>query len=117
MRQAGVRSIAEKFLCDPKFTRSRSKRLLSDKYNDERRKLISDKASLDFTPGSVEGFGSVIKLRRQEAAGAVAPWAQASRPSAGSAKVRGDTVHSTSRPGRQHDLGDPLGRLAANRRR
>ena len=50
----------------PSSTKSRSRRLLSDAYNDERRKLISDKASLDFTPGSVEGFGAVVKLRRAE---------------------------------------------------
>ncbi|HET9584233.1 MAG TPA: gamma-glutamyltransferase, partial [Bradyrhizobium sp.] len=55
----------EKFYGDPKFTEIPIATLLSDAYNDERRKLISrDKASLDFIPGSVEGFGSVVKLRR-----------------------------------------------------
>jgi gamma-glutamyltranspeptidase/glutathione hydrolase len=56
----------EKFYGDPKFTEIPIETLLSDAYNDERRKLISDRASLDFIPGSVEGFGSVVKLRRQE---------------------------------------------------
>jgi gamma-glutamyltranspeptidase/glutathione hydrolase len=56
----------EKFYGDPKFTDVPIATLLSDAYNDERRKLISDKASLDFVPGSVEGFGGVVKLRRQE---------------------------------------------------
>ena len=57
----------EKFYGDPKFTDIPIATLLSDAYNDERRKLISrDKASLDFLPGSVEGFGSVVKLRRAE---------------------------------------------------
>jgi gamma-glutamyltranspeptidase / glutathione hydrolase len=57
----------EKFYGDPNFGEIPIATLLSDAYNDERRKLISkDKASLDFVPGSVEGFGSVVKLRRQE---------------------------------------------------
>src|ERR1700716_3487366 len=57
----------EKFYGDPKFTDIPIATLLSDAYNDERRKLISrDKASLDFVHGSVEGFGSVVKLRRAE---------------------------------------------------
>src|SRR5712675_1116542 len=56
----------EKFYGDPNFGAIPIATLLSDAYNDERRKLISEKASLDFLPGSVEGFGSVVKLRRQE---------------------------------------------------
>src|SRR5260370_17220831 len=57
----------EKFYGDPKFTEIPIATLLSDAYNDERRKLISrGKASLDFVPGSVEGFGSVVKLRLPE---------------------------------------------------
>src|ERR1700687_4887465 len=56
----------EKFYGDPNFTEIPIATLLSDAYNDERRKLISEKASLDLVPGSVEGFGSVVKLRRQE---------------------------------------------------
>ena len=46
----------EKFYGDPKFTEIPIATLLSDTYNDERRKLISEKASLEFIPGSVEGF-------------------------------------------------------------
>src|SRR6201995_5174798 len=85
----------EKFYGDPKFTEIPIATLLSDAYNDERRKLISkDKASLDFLPGSVEGFGSVVKLRRaeghREAVGAMG----AGEPTVGRfGEVRGDTVH------------------------
>ena len=85
----------EKFYGDPKFTDIPIATLLSDAYNDERRKLISrDKASLDFIPGSVEGFGSVVKLRRaeghREAVGAMG----AGEPTVGRfGEVRGDTVH------------------------
>ena len=85
----------EKFYGDPKFTEIPIATLLSDAYNDERRKLISrDKASLDFVPGSVEGFGAVVKLRRaeghREAVGAMG----AGEPTVGRfGEVRGDTVH------------------------
>src|SRR6204780_3076430 len=84
----------EKFYGDPKFTEIPIATLLSDAYNDERRKLISEKASLDFLPGSVEGFGSVVKLRRaeghREAVGAMG----AGEPTVGRfGEVRGDTVH------------------------
>src|SRR6202047_1653853 len=43
----------EKFYGDPKFVEVPIATLLSNAYNDERRKLISEKASLDFLPGSV----------------------------------------------------------------
>jgi gamma-glutamyltranspeptidase / glutathione hydrolase len=84
----------EKFYGDPNFNEIPIQTLLSDAYNDERRKLISDKASLDFVPGSVEGFGAVVKLRRaeghREAVGAMG----AGEPTVGRfGEVRGDTVH------------------------
>jgi gamma-glutamyltranspeptidase/glutathione hydrolase len=84
----------EKFYGDPEFNEIPIQTLLSDAYNDERRKLISEKASLDFIPGSVEGFGSVVKLRRaeghREAVGAMG----AGEPTVGRfGEVRGDTVH------------------------
>ncbi|MCA6110106.1 gamma-glutamyltransferase family protein [Bradyrhizobium cenepequi] len=85
----------ETFYGDPNFTEIPIETLLSDAYNDERRKLISkDRASLDFIPGSVEGFGAVVKLRRaeghREAVGAMG----AGEPTVGRfGEVRGDTVH------------------------
>jgi gamma-glutamyltranspeptidase / glutathione hydrolase len=83
------------FYGDPSFTEIPIQTLLSDAYNDTRRKLISkDKASLDFVPGSVEGYGAVVKLRRaegqREAVGALG----AGEPTVGRfGEVRGDTVH------------------------
>ena len=115
MRQARLMPTARNSTAIPNSTRSRSQTLLSDAYNDERRKLISDKASLDFTPGSVEGFGAVVKLRRaegqREAVGAMG----AGEPTVGRfGEVRGDTVHfDIIDTRRQHDLGDAVGRLAA----
>lgn len=84
----------EKFYGDPKFNEIPIGTLLSDAYNDERRKLITDKASLDLLPGSVEGFGGEVKLRRaegqREAVGALG----AGEPTVGRfGEVRGDTVH------------------------
>lgn len=84
----------EKFYGDPKFNEIPVPTLLSDAYNDERRKLVTDRASLDFRPGTVEGYGGVVKLRRaegqREAVGALG----AGEPTVGRfGEVRGDTVH------------------------
>jgi len=84
----------EKFYGDPKFSEIPIGTLLSDAYNDERRKLVTDKASLDLRPGAIEGLGGVVKLRRaegqREAVGALG----AGEPTVGRfGEVRGDTVH------------------------
>jgi len=84
----------EKFYGDPKFNEIPIETLLSDEYNDARRKLITDKASLEFRPGDVGSFGSVVKQRaqegRREAVGAMG----AGEPTVGRfGEVRGDTVH------------------------
>jgi gamma-glutamyltranspeptidase/glutathione hydrolase len=84
----------EKFYGDPKFNEIPIATLLSDAYNDERRKLMTGAASLEFRPGSVEGFGSVIEQRTvqggREAVGAMG----AGEPTVGRfGEVRGDTVH------------------------
>jgi gamma-glutamyltranspeptidase/glutathione hydrolase len=87
----------EKFYGDPKFTEIPIATLLSDAYNDERRKLISDKASLDFLPGSVEGFGSWSNCAaRKVTARRSAPWAPANPPSAASARCAATPCISTS---------------------
>ncbi|HEY8333201.1 MAG TPA: gamma-glutamyltransferase family protein [Tardiphaga sp.] len=84
----------EKFYGDPDFTEIPIAMLLSDEYNDARRKLITDRASLEFRPGSVEGFGALVAQRTQaggcEAVGAMG----AGEPTVGRfGEVRGDTVH------------------------
>ncbi|EJN11201.1 gamma-glutamyltransferase [Bradyrhizobium sp. YR681] len=84
----------EKFYGDPKFSEIPIATLLSDAYNDDRRKLVTDRASLDLRPGAIEGFGGVVKLRRaegqREAVGALG----AGEPTVGRfGEVRGDTVH------------------------
>jgi gamma-glutamyltranspeptidase / glutathione hydrolase len=90
----------EVFYGDPDFVKVPMATLLSDAYNNERRKLISDKASLELRPGSIEGFGAVVKLRRDPvplAAGAGEPTVGrlgAGEPTVGRmGATRGDTVH------------------------
>jgi gamma-glutamyltranspeptidase/glutathione hydrolase len=89
----------EAFYGDPDFVKVPMATLLSDAYNAERRKLIGDKASLELRPGSIEGFGAVIKLRRDapQAAGAGEPTVGrlgAGEPTVGKlGTMRGDTVH------------------------
>src|SRR5579862_4907081 len=90
----------EVFYGDPDFVDVPMATLLSDAYNAERRKLVTDKASLEQRPGSTEGFGAVVKLRRDAgplAAGAGEPTVGrlgAGEPTVGRmGNTRGDTVH------------------------
>jgi gamma-glutamyltranspeptidase / glutathione hydrolase len=84
----------EKFYGDPDFVTVPMETLLSDAYNDERRKLIHHTASLELRPGSVEGFGAVVKLRRAEGARDAVGAMGAGEPTVGRlGEVRGDTVH------------------------
>ena len=84
----------EKFYGDPDFVTVPVETLLSDAYNDERRKLIHHNASLDLRPGSVEGFGAVVELRRAEGAREAVGAMGAGEPTVGRfGEMRGDTVH------------------------
>jgi gamma-glutamyltranspeptidase/glutathione hydrolase len=87
----------EKFYGDPEFEQVPMETLLSDAYNEERRKLIHHTASLELRPGSVEGFGAVIKLKPPPRAGEgreEAAVAGAGEPTVGKlGEMRGDTVH------------------------
>jgi gamma-glutamyltranspeptidase / glutathione hydrolase len=80
----------EAFYGDPDFVEVPIATLLSDAYNAARRKLVADEASLELHPGSIEGFGAVVKLRRQS----VPLAAGAGEPTVGRlGGTRGDTVH------------------------
>ncbi|HUI94656.1 MAG TPA: gamma-glutamyltransferase family protein [Xanthobacteraceae bacterium] len=84
----------EKFYGDPKFAEIPVKTLLSDPYNDARRKLVAGTASHELLPGSVEGFGAVVKLRRAEGAREAVGAMGAGEPTVGRlGEVTGDTVH------------------------
>jgi len=84
----------EKFYGDPDFVTVPVETLLSDAYNDERRKLIHHNASLELRPGSVEGFGAVVELKRAEGAREAVGAMGAGEPTVGRfGEMRGDTVH------------------------
>jgi gamma-glutamyltranspeptidase / glutathione hydrolase len=92
----------ETFYGDPDFVEVPMATLLSDAYNAERRKLVTDKASLELRPGSIAGFGAVVKLRRESPAGSAPAGAGeptvgrlgAGEPTVGKmGSMRGDTVH------------------------
>jgi gamma-glutamyltranspeptidase/glutathione hydrolase len=81
----------EKFYGDPDFVEVPFPTLLSDAYNVERRKLVTDKASMELRPGSVEGFGAIVKMT--PGAKLVAGMG-AGEPTVGRmGEVVGDTVH------------------------
>ncbi len=81
----------EKFYGDPDFAEVPIETLLSDAYNDERRKLVHHTASLDLRPGSVEGFGAVVKLKT---GAKIVAGMGAGEPTVGRmGEVVGDTVH------------------------
>jgi gamma-glutamyltranspeptidase/glutathione hydrolase len=84
----------EKFYGDPDFVEVPMATLLSDAYNDERRKLVGEDASLELRPGSVAGFGAVVKLRRAEGERRAVGGMGAGEPTVGRlGEMRGDTVH------------------------
>lgn len=84
----------ESFYGDPDWVDVPIETLLSDAYNAERRRLVTDKASLELRPGSVAGFGGVVTLRRAEGPRASVGALGAGEPTVGRlGEVVGDTVH------------------------
>jgi gamma-glutamyltranspeptidase/glutathione hydrolase len=89
------------FYGDPDFVEVPTATLLSDTYNAARRKLVTDTASLELRPGSIEGYRAVVKLfrERKQAAAAGAGEPTVGRLGTGEPTVgrlggtRGDTVH------------------------
>jgi gamma-glutamyltranspeptidase/glutathione hydrolase len=103
----------ETFYGDPDFVAVPMETLLSDAYNGERRKLVTDRGSLELRPGTIKGYGKRLDLRM---AGGQHVGAGAGEPTVGRAwthdeqadpsltavegasisrdgAVRGDTVH------------------------
>ncbi len=84
----------EAFYGDPDFVKVPIETLLSDKYNAERRKLITDKASLELRPGTLAGFGGKVDMRREDGPRAAVGSLGAGEPTVGRVgEVIGDTVH------------------------
>jgi gamma-glutamyltranspeptidase/glutathione hydrolase len=73
----------ETFYGDPKFVQVPVDVLLSDAYNAERRKLITDRASLELRPGTVPGFGKRLAVRLAEGARAAVDGSGAGEPTVG----------------------------------
>ncbi|HVY56430.1 MAG TPA: gamma-glutamyltransferase family protein, partial [Xanthobacteraceae bacterium] len=84
----------ETFYGDPKFAEVPIGMLLSDSYNAERRKLISQTASLELRPGTIPGYGATVSVRREEGRRAAVGSLGAGEPTVGRlGEVVGDTVH------------------------
>jgi gamma-glutamyltranspeptidase/glutathione hydrolase len=84
----------EIFYGDPDVVEVPMATLLSDTYNAARRKLVTERASHELRPGSVEGFGAVVKLRRAEDAREAFAAFGAGEPTVGRlGEAVGDTVH------------------------
>ena len=84
----------EAFYGDPDFVKVPIETLLSDEYNIERRKLISDRASLELRPGELDGFGGAVQMHRAEGPRLAVGALGAGEPTVGRlGEVAGDTVH------------------------
>ncbi len=85
----------EKFYGDPEFAKVPMDVLLSDAYNDARRKLVTERASLELRPGDVPGFGAKRILVGDGAGGAGAGAGEpgAVLDAALNKGARSDTVH------------------------
>jgi gamma-glutamyltranspeptidase / glutathione hydrolase len=73
----------ETFYGDPEFVKVPVEVLLSDAYNAERRKLITDRASLEQRPGAIPGFGKRLEVRLAEGTRAAVSSSGAGEPTVG----------------------------------
>ena len=73
----------DKFYGDPKFVDVPIEALLSDAYNDARRKLITREASHEIRPGAIEGFGKAMGVRLADGARAAVAASGAGEPTVG----------------------------------
>src|ERR1700738_3104824 len=71
------------FYGDPKFVDVPIEALLSGAYNEQRRKLVTDQASLEIRPGSIEGFGKIMKARLADGSRAAVANSGAGEPTVG----------------------------------
>ncbi|MBL4720077.1 MAG: gamma-glutamyltransferase family protein, partial [Alphaproteobacteria bacterium] len=87
----------EAFYGDPNFVETPMDTLLSDDYNRARRELIDmDRASLEFRPGEIEGYGGAVDYAAHVAAAGDDKYAKfgIGEPTVGKqSQVRGDTCH------------------------
>jgi gamma-glutamyltranspeptidase/glutathione hydrolase len=82
----------EAFYGDPKFAAVPMDVLLSERYNSDRRRQITDRADMQQRPGEIAGFGGKVIIG--EARGGAMASAGAGEPTVGKlGETRGDTVH------------------------
>ncbi|HEX2136754.1 MAG TPA: gamma-glutamyltransferase family protein [Microvirga sp.] len=82
------------FYGDPAFVDVPTATLLSDSYNENRRKLIAEKASMELRPGSIEGYGKLIDARAVAGKREAVSASGVGEPTVGRlGQSRGDTVH------------------------
>ena len=102
------------FYGDPNFSDVPVEHLLSEAYNADRRKLISDRASMELLPGKIPGYGKTVGMREgglRESVSAIGT----GEPTVGRLRAeRGDTVHLDiiDRHGNMISM-TSLGRMAA----
>jgi len=92
------------FYGDPKFVKVPIDELLSDAYNAERRKLITDRASLEQRPGNIPGFGKRLELRLATGARAAVSSAGAGEPTVGRIWTH-DEDHLPDLAGKREQMG------------
>jgi gamma-glutamyltranspeptidase/glutathione hydrolase len=73
----------ETFYGDPAFVAVPADVLLSDAYNDARRALVTDRASLELRPGTIDGFGKHVDVRLGDGARAAVGKSGAGEPTVG----------------------------------
>ena len=84
----------EAFYGDPDFVKVPADVLLSDAYNTERRKLITNRASLELRPGVIDGFGGEVQMHITDGPRLAVGSLGAGEPTVGRmGEVNGDTVH------------------------
>ena len=82
------------FYGDPEFVDVPTATLLSHGYNENRRKLITEKASMELRPGSIEGYGKLIEARAVSGKREAVSASGIGEPTVGRmGQSRGDTVH------------------------
>jgi len=86
------------FYGDPNFVKVPMETLLSDAYNDARRKLVTDRASLELRPGTIEGYGKRMDARAVEGKRVAVGASGAGEPTVGRIE-RDPAEHRVSRMG------------------
>ena len=86
----------EAFYGDPDFVNVPTDTLLGDAYNDARRKLVTEDASMEIRPGEIAGHGCKVVVREKgttESLGALGGGEPTVKRFDEASEVRGDTVH------------------------